>query len=84
MQLDKGGVAVATGWKVTKIDATNKIAVLDDGYEIKYDKCLIATGKFFLYPIKRKKILTTTINLYLYFKVLRLKIFLYLNLFRMK
>lgn len=55
MQLDKGGVAVATGWKVTKIDATNKIAVLDDGYEIKYDKCLIATGKFFLYPIKRKK-----------------------------
>nr|XP_050846606.1 apoptosis-inducing factor 1, mitochondrial isoform X1 [Vespula vulgaris] len=44
MELDKGGVAVATGWKVTKIDATNKIAVLDDGYEIKYDKCLIATG----------------------------------------
>lgn len=87
MQLDKGGVAVATGWKVTKIDATNKIAVLDDGYEIKYDKCLIATGKFFLYPIKRKKkkkILITAFNLYLYFKVLRLKIFLYLNPLRMK
>ncbi|XP_043502938.1 apoptosis-inducing factor 1, mitochondrial [Polistes fuscatus] len=44
MQLDKGGVAVAVGWKVTKIDATNKIAVLEDGHEIKYDKCLIATG----------------------------------------
>ncbi|KAI4500332.1 hypothetical protein M0802_004749 [Mischocyttarus mexicanus] len=44
MQLDKGGVAVATGWKVTKIDATNKIAVLEDGHEVKYDKCLIATG----------------------------------------
>ncbi|KAK2586132.1 hypothetical protein KPH14_001406 [Odynerus spinipes] len=44
MQSDKGGVAVATGWKVIKIDATNKIAVLEDGHEIKYDKCLIATG----------------------------------------
>lgn len=44
MESDKGGVAVATGWKVTRIDATNNIAVLEDGYEIKYDKCLIATG----------------------------------------
>lgn len=43
---DKGGVAVATGWKVTKIDAINKTVSLEDGYEIKYDKCLIATGKF--------------------------------------
>ncbi|XP_003396215.1 apoptosis-inducing factor 1, mitochondrial [Bombus terrestris] len=43
-QSDKGGVAVATGWKVTKIDVPNKTVMLDDGYEIKYDKCLIATG----------------------------------------
>ncbi|CAK9825513.1 Apoptosis-inducing factor 1, mitochondrial [Anthophora retusa] len=41
---EKGGVAVATGWKVTKIDVPNKTATLDDGYTIKYDKCLIATG----------------------------------------
>ncbi|XP_025989791.1 apoptosis-inducing factor 1, mitochondrial [Solenopsis invicta] len=41
---DKGGVAVAMGWKVTKIDVINKIVTLEDGYEIKYDKCLIATG----------------------------------------
>ncbi|XP_076181494.1 apoptosis inducing factor isoform X2 [Ptiloglossa arizonensis] len=44
IESDKGGVAVATGWKVTKIDVQNKTVVLDDGYEIKYDKCLIATG----------------------------------------
>ncbi|XP_043267020.1 apoptosis-inducing factor 1, mitochondrial [Venturia canescens] len=41
---DKGGVAIASGWKVTKIDPYKKIAVLEDGYEIKYDKCLVATG----------------------------------------
>ncbi|XP_034942342.1 apoptosis-inducing factor 1, mitochondrial [Chelonus insularis] len=41
---DKGGVAVASGWKVKELDSYNKIAVLDDGYEIKYNKCLIATG----------------------------------------
>lgn len=43
-QSDKGGVAVAKGWKVTKIDVPNKTVMLDDGHEIKYDKCLIATG----------------------------------------
>lgn len=42
---DKGGVAVATGWKVTKLDVVNKTAILDDDHEITYDKCLIATGK---------------------------------------
>lgn len=42
---DKGGVAVAMGWKVTKIDVVNKTVILEDGYEIKYNKCLIATGK---------------------------------------
>lgn len=41
---DKGGVAVAMGWKVTKIDVVNKTAILEDGHEIKYNKCLIATG----------------------------------------
>ncbi|KAK0098703.1 hypothetical protein PV326_004857 [Microctonus aethiopoides] len=41
---DRGGVAVASGWKVKKIDAFNKIVTLNDGYEIKYNKCLIATG----------------------------------------
>ncbi|XP_012350119.1 apoptosis-inducing factor 1, mitochondrial [Apis florea] len=43
-QSDKGGVAVAKGWKVIKIDVPNKTVMLDDGHEIKYDKCLIATG----------------------------------------
>ncbi|CAL7944478.1 unnamed protein product [Xylocopa violacea] len=43
-QSDKGGVAVARGWKVTKIDVPHKTVTLDDGYVIKYDKCLIATG----------------------------------------
>ncbi|KYQ60141.1 Apoptosis-inducing factor 1, mitochondrial [Trachymyrmex zeteki] len=41
---DKGGVAVAMGWKVTKIDVINQIVTLDNGYEINYNKCLIATG----------------------------------------
>lgn len=46
VESDKGGVAVATGWKVTKIDAINKTVSLEEGHEIKYDKCLIATGRF--------------------------------------
>ncbi|XP_033330992.2 apoptosis inducing factor isoform X2 [Megalopta genalis] len=44
VESDKGGVAIAAGWKVTKIDVQNKTVTLDDGYEVKYDKCLIATG----------------------------------------
>ncbi|XP_076287799.1 apoptosis inducing factor isoform X2 [Lasioglossum baleicum] len=44
VQSDKGGVAVAAGWKVTKIDVQNKTVTLEDGSEVKYDKCLIATG----------------------------------------
>lgn len=43
---DKGGVAIAMGWKVMKIDVINQIVTLEDGYEIKYNKCLIATGRF--------------------------------------
>jgi programmed cell death 8 (apoptosis-inducing factor) len=42
---DKGGVAVAMGWKVKKIDIINKTVILEDGYEVKYNKCLIATGE---------------------------------------
>lgn len=44
VESDKGGVAVAMGWKVMKIDAINKTVILEDGHEIKYNKCLIATG----------------------------------------
>ncbi|XP_065357596.1 putative apoptosis-inducing factor 1, mitochondrial [Calliphora vicina] len=41
---EKGGIAVAQGFRVKKIDPTKKIATLSDGYEIGYDECLIATG----------------------------------------
>lgn len=40
----KGGVAVARGWKITKIDPVKRVAYLEDGHEIKYEKCLLATG----------------------------------------
>ena len=40
----KGGVTVLRGWSVTKIDPYKKKAYLDDGFPIKYEKCLIATG----------------------------------------
>jgi programmed cell death 8 (apoptosis-inducing factor) len=40
-----GGVAVARGWTVKKLDAFERKAILEDGYEINYKKCLIATGK---------------------------------------
>lgn len=39
-----GGVAIVRGYKVQKIDVENRIAILTDGTEIKYQKCLIATG----------------------------------------
>lgn len=42
---ENGGVAVARGWNVKKIDVPNKTAYLQDGYQIKYEKCLLATGK---------------------------------------
>ncbi|XP_060531083.1 apoptosis-inducing factor 1, mitochondrial [Cylas formicarius] len=44
MQSENGGVAVARGWTVTRIDVMEKVAYLDDGTAIQYDKCLIATG----------------------------------------
>ncbi len=41
---DKGGIAVVTGRKVVRIDATKREAHLDNGSVIAYDKCLLATG----------------------------------------
>lgn len=45
---ENGGVTVARGWKVTHIDVVERKAFLEDGYEISYDKCLIATGNLVL------------------------------------
>ncbi|XP_055312517.1 apoptosis-inducing factor 1, mitochondrial-like [Sitodiplosis mosellana] len=39
-----GGVAIVRGYEVKKVDVENRIAILTDGTEIKYGKCLIATG----------------------------------------
>ncbi|XP_055856422.1 putative apoptosis-inducing factor 1, mitochondrial isoform X2 [Episyrphus balteatus] len=39
-----GGIAVAQGYAVKKIDPKNRVATLDDGTEIQYEKCLLATG----------------------------------------
>lgn len=39
-----GGVAIVRGYAVKKVDVENRIAILIDGTEIKYGKCLIATG----------------------------------------
>ncbi|XP_063415607.1 apoptosis-inducing factor 1, mitochondrial-like isoform X2 [Mytilus trossulus] len=39
-----GGVAVLQNRKVIKLNTEDRIAFLDNGSEIKYDKCLIATG----------------------------------------
>lgn len=41
---ENGGVSVARGWTVQKLDVLEKAAYLEDGYKITYDKCLIATG----------------------------------------
>lgn len=43
-QREEGGVAVATGKKVVKLNARKNVATLDDGTTIAYDKCLVATG----------------------------------------
>nr|CAD7205446.1 unnamed protein product [Timema douglasi] len=42
--LDDGGIAVARGWEIIKIDVYEKRAYLEDNKVIHYDKCLIATG----------------------------------------
>ncbi|XP_030556084.1 putative apoptosis-inducing factor 1, mitochondrial isoform X1 [Drosophila novamexicana] len=39
-----GGIAVAQGFAVKKVDAQKRIVTLNDGYQIGYDACLIATG----------------------------------------
>lgn len=39
-----GGVAIVRGYTVKKLDVENRVAILTDGTEIKYQKCLIATG----------------------------------------
>ncbi|XP_063236557.1 apoptosis-inducing factor 1, mitochondrial isoform X2 [Bacillus rossius redtenbacheri] len=44
MGSENGGVAVARGWTVKKIDVAGRKAYLEDDYAISYDKCLIATG----------------------------------------
>uniref|UniRef100_A0A1A9WUU6 FAD/NAD(P)-binding domain-containing protein n=1 Tax=Glossina brevipalpis TaxID=37001 RepID=A0A1A9WUU6_9MUSC len=44
MSNPNGGIAVAHGFTVKKLDPSNKKVTLTDGYEIFYDECLIATG----------------------------------------
>lgn len=44
MTSENGGVAVARGWSITQVDVMDKLAYLEDGEAIKYNKCLIATG----------------------------------------
>lgn len=39
-----GGVSIVRGYAVKRIDVENRTAILTDGTEIKYGKCLIATG----------------------------------------
>lgn len=39
-----GGVAIVRGYTVKKVDVEKRTAILDDGTEIKYGECLIATG----------------------------------------
>lgn len=41
---DKGGIAIAKGRKVIKLDASKKKILLDNGIEVGFDRCLIATG----------------------------------------
>ncbi|CAF3454465.1 unnamed protein product [Rotaria sp. Silwood1] len=41
---ENGGVAIVLGRKVTQLDLKNSVAKLDNGWEISFEKCLIATG----------------------------------------
>ncbi|KAK7073141.1 Apoptosis-inducing factor 1, mitochondrial [Halocaridina rubra] len=41
---ENGGIAILKGRKVVKIDVHKKRVFMDDGSEVSYDKCLIATG----------------------------------------
>ena len=40
----QGGISVLLGKRVTKVDTQAQTATLSDGSEIKFEKCLIATG----------------------------------------
>ncbi|XP_062548498.1 apoptosis-inducing factor 1, mitochondrial isoform X2 [Armigeres subalbatus] len=44
MDSPNGGVAIARGYEVQRIDVVNRKAILTDGTEIKYGECLLATG----------------------------------------
>lgn len=44
MDEPNGGVAIVRGYTVKKIDVEDRVAILTDGTEIKYGKCLLATG----------------------------------------
>ncbi|CAF1129266.1 unnamed protein product [Rotaria sp. Silwood1] len=41
---EDGGVAVVLGRKVISLDLKNSVAKLDNGWDISFEKCLIATG----------------------------------------
>jgi apoptosis-inducing factor 1 len=45
MESENGGVAVARGYRVKKIDVCERKVILEDGKEIKYGACLLATGE---------------------------------------
>ena len=42
---ENGGISVLKGRRVEKVDPKTQVAYLDDGTQIGYDKCLIATGE---------------------------------------
>lgn len=42
---EHGGVSILKERRVVRIDPTNKKAFLEDGTEISYSKCLLATGR---------------------------------------
>lgn len=44
MNSPKGGISVLSGQSVVKVDPKAQVAVLANGTQIGYDKCLIATG----------------------------------------
>lgn len=44
LESKNGGVAVARGWIVKKIDVVEQKIYLEDNKQISYEKCLIATG----------------------------------------
>lgn len=60
MKNPNGGVAIARGWNVSKIDVIDKIAYLEDGSTIQYDKCLLATG---IYKFSDFKVLQLYLNI---------------------